>query len=218
MKKIIFLIIIILLSTTSAVTYAYTEKIQGDDDNITYTASVRQGWNLLNMGSNVFNKLALTSNSDIQPNDISVVYYYSPSQREYIQIYPELDEVKYNAEEAYYKGWSSNIESASAWVYAKRGGMIEYTTDDAISMTKRELSTGWNFISVTQNALGKSLNDLKGSCSIQKAYSYSGGYNELDLNTKMSSNMASQGLIIKVLNNCKFNSISSNVKPPQLPN
>lgn len=207
-----------LLVSISSVVYAYSEGIKGDDDNIIYTASVKQGWNLLNMGTIVFNKLALTENSDIQPGDIAVVYYYSPSQKEYIQIFPKFDERKFEVEEAYYKGSTSIIGSASAWVYVKRDGMIEYRTDDAISMTKRELNTGWNFVSVTQNALGGSLNDLKGNCSIQSAYYYLGGYQKLDLNTKMSNDMASRGLIIKVLDNCKLSSISSNFKPPQFPN
>ena len=50
--------------------------------------------------------------------------------------------------------------------------MIEYTTDDVISMTKRELTSGWNFVSVTEKALGKSLNNLKGNCNVLKAYYY----------------------------------------------
>ena len=80
--------------------------------------------------------------------------------------------------------------------------MIEYETDDVISMTERELNSGWNFVSVTENALGQSLNDLKGTYNIQKAYYYLEGYQELDLSMDFPTDMSSQGLLIKVSNAC----------------
>ena len=94
--------------------------------------------------------------------------------------------------------------------------MIEYATDDIISMTERELTSGWNFVSVTENALGMSLNDLKGNCNIQRAYYYLDGYQNLDLNVDFPTDMSSQGLLIKVSNTCQFG--GSLVNPPQIPN
>lgn len=219
MKKIILSAFVLLLVGMSSLAYAYMGQIQGDEDNIVYTASAFQGWNILNAGSIVFNKLALTANSDIKAEDIKAVFYYSPSQKTYIQIYPNFDDTKFTKEERYYGAYSAaEISSASAWVYVERDGMIEYTTDDVISMTKRKLTSGWNFVSVTQKGLGSSLNDLKGSCDIQKAYYYFEEYKQLDLNMKLPSDMASHGLLIKVTNDCQFSGAGSSVTPPQIPN
>jgi len=212
-QKIIFVVAILSLLSLAVFVSAYMEQIQGDEDRITYTASVRQGWNLLNAG--IYTNI-LTVNSDIQESDITAVFVYSPSTNQYIRIKPNLEEDKYNAEKRYYDGWTSKIHSLSAWVYVERDGMIEYETDDVISMTERELNSGWNFVSVTENALGQSLNDLKGTCNIQKAYYYLEGYQELDLNMDFPTDMSSQGLLIKVSNSCQFG--GSSVTPPQIPN
>jgi len=212
-KKIIPIALLIIISLTVFVS-AYMEQIQGDEDQITYTASVREGWNLLNAG--IYTN-SLTSNSDINENDISAVFIYSPSTNQYIRIKPNLEDDKYNAEKKYYEGWTSKIHSLSAWVYVERDGMIEYTTDDIISMTERELTSGWNFVSVTENALERSLNDLKGTCNIQKAYYYLEGYQDLDLDMDLPTDMSSQGLLIKVTNACQFGR-SSISPPPAIPN
>ncbi len=218
MKKLILPIGLIILIGFVVFVSAYIEQIQGDEDRITYTASVRQGWNLLNAGIYVTNAgdPYFTNNSDIKESDISAIFIFSPSTNQYIQIKPNLEEEKYNAEKRYYDGWTSKIHSSSAWVYVKRDGMIEYVTDDVISMTKRELTSGWNFISVTENALEKSLNDLKGNCNIQKAYYYLEGYQKLNLDMKLPTDMSSQGLLIKVTNNCQFG--GNAVNPPTIPN
>lgn len=215
MKKIILICSIVMILLCSIFVSAYMEQIQGDEDKITYTASVREGWNLLNAG--IYSANMLTSNSDINENDITAVFVYSPSTNQFIRIKPNLEEGKYNAEKSYYNGWTSKIHSLSAWVYVERDGMIEYTTDDIISMTHRELTSGWNFVSVTENALGKSLNDLKGSCNIQKAYYYLEGYKNLDLNMELPTDMSSQGLLIKVSSDCSFEKSGSSITPPSMP-
>lgn len=217
-QKIILSVAILTLLSLSVFVSAYMEQIQGDEDRITYTASVRQGWNLLNAGIYVTTAgdSYFAPDSDIKESDISAIFIYSPSTNKYIRMKPNLEEEKYNAEKKYYEGWTSKIHSLSAWVYVERDGMIKYVTDDVISMTKRELTKGWNFVSVTENALGQSLNDLKGTCNIQKAYYYLEGYQNLDLNMNFPTDMSSQGLLIKVSNACQFG--GSSVNPPQIPN
>ena len=196
---------------------AYTETIDGDEDNIVYTASAFQGWNIMNGG--LYTLSQITEESDIQPEDISAIFYYSPSKKAYIRIHPNLEDAKFQSEEDYYGPDRSLMYSSAVWVYVKRDGMIQYRTDDIISMTKRDLTSGWNFVSVTQNALGSSLNELKGTCNIQKAYYYFKEYNQLDLNMKLPNDMASHGLLIKVSDDCSFSLSNSNggVAPPQIP-
>ena len=216
MKKIILSASILFLVGMSSLAYAYMEQIQGDEDNIVYTASAFQGWNILNGG--LYTLSQITSESDIKTEDISAIFYYSPSKREYIRIHPNLEDSKFQSEEDYYGSDRSLMYSSAVWVYIKRDGMIQYRTDDLHSITKRSLTSGWNFVSVTQKGLGNSLNDLKGSCDIQKAYYYFKEYKQLDLSMKLPSDMASHGLLIKVTNNCQFNGAGSSVTPPQIPN
>lgn len=216
-KKIFLPIALITLFVLTV--FAYTEQIQGDEDRIIYTASVYQGWNMVNGGLNVLNRL--NSESDIKLADIVAIYYYSPSQKQFIRIYPDLENAKFQNEENFYGSDRSLIYSAAVWVYVKRDGMIQYETDDMNSMTKRSLTSGWNFISVTEMALGKSLNEMRGDCQIYNAYYYFKEYKKLDLDMKLPSDMASHGLLIRVINDCKFGSSgkvdSSLAPPPSLP-
>ncbi len=211
-KNLTLILFIVSLIGISIFVSAYEEHINGDDDNIIYTASVSKGWNLLNGG--VYSN-RLTANSDIKEKDISAIYVYSPSQNEYLQIYPNLDEEKLNIEDKQ-SAKIHLIESSSAWVYIQRDGMIEYEVGDMVSIRKRELVPGWNFISVTESALGQTLNNLKGNCDIQSAYYYFKEYKKLDLNMEFPNDMSSLGLIIKVPNKCKFG--GNSIMPPQIPN
>ena len=216
MKKLMFFMVI---SLSLNLVFAYTEQIQGDEDKIVYTASVFQGWNILNGGLYALNHL--TSESDIKSDDIVAVYYYSPSQKQFIRIHPDLENAKFQNEENFYGSDKSLLFSSAVWAYIKRDGMIQYETDDSHSMTKRSLTSGWNFLSVTWGALGKSLNEMKGDCQIYNAYYYFKEYKKLDLDVKLSNDMASHGLLIRVINDCHFGSPgkvdSSLTPPPSLP-
>ena len=197
---------------------AYMEQIQGDEDKITYTATIFEGWNIMNGG--IFISELITNESDVKLSDVSVIYYYSPSQKSYIMVYPEIDEIKFNIEMAL-SDWQSNLlPSSSVWVYSKKEGMIQYQTDDMHSMTKRSLSSGWNFVSVTENAIGQSLNDMKGTCDITTAYYFFKEYKSLDLDMKLPTDMSSMGLLIKVANDCQLGGSSSSETspPPSIPN
>jgi len=218
MKKLILPIVLIVgITMVLGLVSAYSEDINGDEDKIVYTASAFQGWNILNGG--LYTLSQITSQSDIKKEDIVAIFYYSPSKKQFIRIHPSLEDKKFQDEEDYYGSDRSPIYSSSVRVYIKRDGMIQYETDDMIPTSQRNLKIGWNFISVTQGALGNSLNDLKGNCDIQKAYYYFREYKELDLNMKLPNDMASHGLLIKVGNDCSFVDDSSDggISPPKLP-
>jgi hypothetical protein len=118
-QKIFFTIAILSLLSLAVFVSAYSEDINGDADNIIYTASAFQGWNIFNGG--LYTLSQITSQSDIQEEDILAISYYSPSQKKYIRIHPNLEDSKFQDEEDYYGSDRSPIYSSSVWVYLKRG-------------------------------------------------------------------------------------------------
>jgi hypothetical protein len=76
-KGIIFLVSLIVLVGIVVIVSAYTETIDGDEDNIVYTASAFEGWNIMNGGLYILSQI--TSESEIQPEDIVAIFYYSSS-------------------------------------------------------------------------------------------------------------------------------------------
>ena len=183
------------------------------EDNVLYTVSVSEGWNLLNGG--VFVLGGITSQSIITKDDIMAIYYYSPIQRQYIRIHPNPDNEKIQREKGLYGIDQNQTTSAATWVYVKKEGMLQYETDDMLPTNARKLRQGWNFVSVTADNLGKNLDDFKGSCKIESVYYYLNGYQYLGLDAKIGNDFASSGLLVKSANDCTLD--EQFVAPPGFP-
>jgi len=214
---------------------------QGTSDRITFEVNLQQGWNIVASGVFAQNQTIL-SDSEIKSSDIGAIFYYSPSQNKYLQIYPypqtTNEQQEYNSiferEEQLEENFQ--IESRAVWVYSNKAGTLKFETDDVLPLSQRQLRNGWNFVSMTSEFKMKKLSQFKGTCSINQIAIYNsndwiildanallqGDYNDLpsnweDLILSDSDSDVGYGILFKVSSDCKLATSGSSVNPPQLP-
>ncbi len=112
------------------------------------------------------------------------------------------------------------ITSQSAWVYSTKKGTIvyEYTV---LKLENIALNSGWNFMTMTPEMVGKNIMELKGTCNIEKAFGWEPdrkAWNDL-LDEQLPEEATGAGFIIKVTNSCSLENTGSNsdTSPPPLP-
>ncbi len=188
---------------------------------------VTKGWNLISSGLAFSSTLTnhIDESGDIKPENIKAIYAYSNKLNEYISNYPNYDERLYSANE-YFKGDEQDIVGASTWIYVDKSGVLKYSSRGIKNLNETSLFSGWNFLSVTSEMNGKTINEIKGNCNIQKVAFWIQAekkwliFTETEINKKLSNDdLGGYGLIIKVSNDCKFvNENNQENNTPQIPN
>jgi len=217
---------------------------QGLQDQITFEVNLNEGWNLVASGGFAHGP-TIASDSQIQSSNLGAIFYYSPLQKKYLQIFPypttEAEKHQYSSiydEEERLEG-NYQMESRAYWVYSDKKGTLKFTTDDVLPFDQRQLRTGWNFVSITSEMLDKSLGSFKGSCDIQKFAYYDSSYKKWETSTPetladklpaganvgwydivmFEQYQVGEGVLFKVSSDCKLGETSgSSVTPPQIPN
>ena len=175
---------------------------------------LHKGWNLV---QGFAGREWYTGGMDIEKDDIKAIFALNPINKKYVRFYPTPEKESISD--------LSAITQLTYWVYSNKDGTINYET--AKPQTLRfTWPAGWNIISIAQEFIGKSLDDVKGNCLIEKIYWWSprdqqfldvrNNFSEI---TRYDSNVGS-GLVLKFSNECKL-SVSENgniTPPPQLPN
>jgi len=112
------------------------------------------------------------------------------------------------------------------WLYLSNPCTFKYNFPQSQNGDTLKLARRWNFLAVSPSYDGKSLNDLEGSCNIEKAYLWDtqnqkwGTISNLldDKNVLRNEGGIGGGFIVKVSDDCKLGSSSgSSVTPPTLP-
>jgi hypothetical protein len=112
----------------------------------------------------------------------------------------------------------------SVWVYLSQPCTFSYKFPSS-GQDSIKLAGGWNFLVSNPSYIGKSLNDVKGNCNIDKAYYWNAdvrggnGWSEIgDTNNRFDSENTGIGFIVKVSEGCTFGSESNPVNFPAIPN
>ena len=172
-KKIsIFILTVILLSVTVSANQNFMSKESMSGAYI-MNVEVEEGWNII---AGTMPTEGILSTSEIQPADISATWYYSPTQKKYIRIYPnpEFSEIEKEDED--------KVLTSAMWIYSNKAGMMRYSTlEDYMPLSNRQLYPGWNFVTVTIDMYnGKyhpvegypgeyfSWDSIKGTCRYEK--------------------------------------------------
>ena len=202
------------LPITFAIILASAVFVLADNFNIKYNVAVDEGWNLLQG----FVTPDLITGGEITSQDVVAVYAYLPSENKYARIYPN-PEVKVDDEE---------LLNSAFWVYLKKSGWLEYNVEEEWAYANnRNMVAGWNFVGITPDILGKSLNEIMGDCNIEKAYFWNFEDKEWNSLTegrlkdnKFNNDVIGLGVVVKVSNDCtlkvKVNGGSS-INPPTIP-
>ena len=179
--------------------------------------NLNKGWNLV---SSLTNPQQIISENN--QNKITAIYALIPQTQEYVRIYPNPEENKIA------QIGDKFIEETALWVYSSQDVTIQYNPQPFL-LKDHQLYKGWNFIGITGEMVGKTLNQIKGDCEWTGIYTYAkdaGRLQWLDLlnnpnfvdKEQLIQDNIGLGLAIKVSDNCRLG-ITEEVIPsvPQLP-
>lgn len=183
-------------------------------------APIYKGWNLI-YGFISPDQLS----GHLEKSSIKAVYAFNPAIQQYARMYPNREDSKITIDD-------DLLLQTAFWVYSDTetgetlNGMYNgdeywmYKLPQPIS--DLQLYSGWNFVAIVPEMIGKNLDELKGSCIITRAYWWQPReqkFISVDLTNsdvlKSQQNVMS-GMIIKVSSNCKLGSVEANV--PSVPN
>ena len=211
MKKII-LTLALVFAGISSVVYA---------SNVESYYNFEMGWNLVNG----FTSPDRLSGGEVIPENIKAVYILKQPTQEFVRIYPNPETKKLEGiQDSYY-------EKTAQFVYSDRAGRSEYMFEEPLPpkyWNEHQIYRGWNLIGLSNYMIESSsnpdltLDDIKGTCNIEKAYYFFGGqWVKFDM-PEMDSTLLLKGLLIKVSDNCVMgmstNGNGNIIPPPQIPN
>ncbi|MBI2054990.1 MAG: hypothetical protein HYT39_02740 [Candidatus Sungbacteria bacterium] len=226
--SIIFLVLLSSVSFVSAISSGYNLEIA----NI----NIQKGWNLVPL---IYDYHIIAEDSDIKLQDIKVAYMYPPIENKYVKYIEKGRVLRGNtghfwiSEEEIRKIIASKqylIDSEadarnltfgmSSWVYINKTGNIKINIGHD-SDGDKILISGWSFLIITPEMIGKNLSQIKGGCDIIKSYAWwaeKQTWDLIDLNdAPFDNNLMGMGIIVKVSNDCVLSSASPTIPPP-LPN
>jgi hypothetical protein len=228
MRKLIITVLTLMILVGLVVLVPALDGIMtgGNDDVYIVEVSVVKGWNII---AGIMPNEAITSDSQIKASDIKAVWYYAPNLRKYVQIHPNLD-------------MSAQIDddvalTSAMWVYSNKAGRLKYSTlEDYMPLDMRELSSGYNFVTITPDMYSGILDGagydyeyfiwdkIKGNCNLESIHAWNPETQEWtsvesDFNFGEEINdFIGMGMVVKVSNNCKFSKPREETnQPPQLP-
>ncbi len=168
------------------------------------------------------------SGGDVMPKHIKAIYGLYPGTNEYVRFYPnpELEKIK----DSNFR-WDTYTSIGAFFVLTdyddKAEGEMKYWTLESPQLNNIQLLSGWNFIGVTSNFQGKSINEIKGDCDMERIYAFLGDNPKwMDLeDAKDDSSFLfayegtqNIGLAIKVVEDCNLGSSTEDALPPSIPN
>jgi len=213
--KIILPMILILLVGIGLV---IASQIEGD-------VPIYKGWNLIYSFANPSQLDDWVTNDKV---DIKAIYAFIPTTQEYARVYPNPEDDKIDSIGDGY------LAKTSMWVYSDketgrdfngRMNAVEYNLEEPLPISEHQLYAGWNFLATIPGLEGKSINNIKGSCDIIKAYAWDAKNQEWKtLNLDEVAFYLGPldplwvGFVIKVSDNCKLEtSTGDGTSPPGLP-
>jgi hypothetical protein len=221
-KLVIFSLLLVLLMNIS---FVISEESSTVIDNF----SLSKGWNLVYGLKDPSQIIGQGSNSqDVSVEEIrssiELIYTYDSNLKEYVLLYAKQGTVN----EREYQNFNPPEETPTSimWVYSERTHSIKYNAPDYPSLSVRDIKKGWNFIPVSPEMKGFSLNELAGNCVYEEVYTYAeenGVTQWIDLKSllndkRMLEEASSSGLqlVIKVKDDCRMG-VNSDYSIPALP-
>lgn len=226
------IIIGVLLSILVTISIASASMVEKKDGNFDVSVSLKKGWNII--AATEINE-GILPDSEIKLSDIKVVWYYSPITNKYYQIYPNNDLRSLSMEEGK-KLNEDTIITSSVWIYSKKAGVLKYNTlEDYLPLDERQLSQGYNFVTITPDMTADiknlptveekqkyTLNRVKGNCNILKTFFFDSEEQKwfnFSLTSKLDNTYIGFGILVKVSNNCNLGIAEEQISaPPQIPN
>jgi len=207
MKKVV--LFVILLTCFSIISSAYTATELGP-------VQIREGWNLLSG----FHSPDQLESQVLDSDQIKAIYAFQPLEKKYYRMYPNQEELTWSKSE-------DILLNTGYWVYSESDAYTEYlfNEDDIISYEDRDIYQGWNFLGITPDMLGKSMNDILGSCDFEKVYHFESLIQEWSNNLvndpfmdeTLTNSARGLALAVKVSDDCQLGLTETTLAPPSIP-
>jgi len=204
----VFLFSVIILSSSFFVSTEQMDKelpgygIIGADYELN-SVEVVNGWNLVR-GLPTPDWI---KGGEVLPENIKGIYALNPFNQDYVRFYPEPEQSKI-ADTNF--AWTSYLEQGAFWVYVDypegSTGQLEYETLKLTTLNKTWIFSGYNFLGIKPEMIGKKVSDFKGDCDIQEFYVFEPTTQEwVDISQgDIQDKFLGSGLAIKVSNDCSF--------------
>jgi hypothetical protein len=205
---IVLLIIVISLTTVVSAVSLITWPGWGEDSRFTVRVNVEKGWNTIPLG---FEPGEETHNSEIKKEDIVASYWYINEFNEYVELYPNNRFSEELEKRGFYSYWDDNnaayIMNSAVWVYSNKAGLLEFNSFDSMFPLESgnvKLRSGWNFVAITPDMVGKKIEEFKGTCEVQKVYAFEPTRQTWInlINEEMQQEAIGLGIVIKVPSDC----------------
>jgi len=170
-----------------------------------------KGWNLV---QGVMNPEWIQKNS----NYIKAIFIFNPKTKEYVRFYPNPENNKIG--ETNYR-WEHFATIGATWVYSEKEFTSNYWKFEDFPLDSTYLFAGWNFVGITSKITGKSIDNIKGDCSIEKVFFWSAPANkwfEFSFSEIIDREYTGTGLVLKVSSDCNLGTSKDITAPPAIPN
>jgi hypothetical protein len=190
-----------------------------------------EGWNLIQGFGNPSFITSSSIGKEKATENIKAIFAFSPLDKKYVKVYP-IDSSSHssNPDRIAFDSLPPAVLQLPFWVYSSKGGYsISYETQKLDSTFQITWPSGWNLVSISNEMVGKNLNEIKGSCNIEKAYWWSdkenskGSWVSFPSDISFDRSLVGLGIALKFSSECKLGSSSSGsgstiTAPPAIPN
>jgi len=165
------------------------------ESSINYTRAevrIEKGWNFL-LG---FYEPSQLNSANIAPHNIGGIYSFDSQSQKYMLVRPNYNSVNFNA---------SYLKNMAFFVYSNKAASAEYIHPKPMPIEELQLYAGWNYLGITEELIGSSLDEVDGSCGIEGAYKWDSSAQEwsvfsADSNFDWDDLMT--GIAVSVKNDC----------------
>ena len=238
MKRVFLVLVLgVLLVGVVFVSGVFTEE-----DNLDGSVVLNEGWNLVSIYAieDIFDYNLRGNYYDyLKGLGVEAAFYYDRYNSQYIRVYPNPEEEKFEDFVSRMGDPESGGDimeygafvNSAIWIYTSKSTTSNFRTlDGPVYMKNAHVSKGWNFLTITPEMVGQTLNEMKGNCDWEKIYAWgkeAGESQWLDLlnnpnfvdKEKFTQGMLWTNLVIKVSSDCNMGSsgTSGGTTPPVLP-
>ncbi|MBI2110119.1 hypothetical protein HYT58_03035 [Candidatus Woesearchaeota archaeon] len=198
-------------------------------ENIPGSTKLSKGWNLVTIY--VFDDDAIFetcgSSPPLRDVGINAVFFYDKYEKEYIRLYPNCELGKLekffdrmgDPENGGDLGEYGSFTNSALWVHSNKERDFSFTTlDGPLPIEMINLQNKWNFLTVTSDIVGKSLDEISGNCDVKKATywdSKTQNWKGINNNKKFDNELLWKGFVVKVADDCKLGTKVTAI--PELP-
>ena len=177
-----------------------------EEPTINVKVPINKGWNLISLpGDGTLSRGTCSSNKEIY------AFVYLKELGKYVTL-KEAEKIMGE------KKLREYLRTHSFWVYSFEDCYFKFKLEEATSFSELSLTAGWNFVPITRDMVGRSLEDIGEDCEFQKTYIWNPetqGWERIRVSREFSSDEVYRGFVAKVEASCDLG--WGTITPPPLP-